>query len=292
MRDVEQNGGWRTEIDENLAAFLADTNSIYFATASADGQPYIQHRGGPKGFVKILDKNTIAFADYSGNRQYITQGNLTENPKAHIFVMDYAHRRRVKIWGEARVVDDDPALLKSLMPAGYKARPEQVILFKISAWDTNCPQHIPQKFDAADVAAALASRDARIAELEAEAGEIEKPGIGGELDRAKPSRWKSSAMLPRNQPLPGLRRLLRVFEQLAAVHHRGRRRARPDSAKFVNDKLSGMRCDGERCSALSGQDRRRDVVRDLCGAAGSVPDLHARRSRMRDGAAQARAAGS
>jgi predicted pyridoxine 5'-phosphate oxidase superfamily flavin-nucleotide-binding protein len=165
---VEQKGGWRTEIDENLAAFLGQTDSMYFATASADGQPYIQHRGGPKGFVKILDKNTIAFADYGGNRQYITQGNLSENPKAHIFVMDYAHRRRVKIWGEARIVDDDAALLKSLMPVGYKARPEQVILFRISAWDTNCPQHIPQKFDAADVAAALAARDARIAELEAE----------------------------------------------------------------------------------------------------------------------------
>ncbi len=165
---VEQNGGWRTEIDEDLAAFLAETNSLFFATASADGQPYIQHRGGPKGFVKVLDKNTLAFADYSGNRQYITQGNLSENPKANIFVMDYAHHRRVKIWGEARVVDDDPALLKSLMPNGYKARPEQVIVFTVSAWDTNCPQHIPQKFDAADVAAALASRDARIAELEAE----------------------------------------------------------------------------------------------------------------------------
>jgi predicted pyridoxine 5'-phosphate oxidase superfamily flavin-nucleotide-binding protein len=165
---VEQNGGWRTEIDQNLAAFLADANSLYFATASADGQPYIQHRGGPKGFVRILDSKTLAFADYSGNRQYITQGNLAENPKAHIFLMDYAHRRRVKIWGEARVVEDDPALLEQLMPQGYKARPEQVILFTISAWDTNCPQHIPQKFDAADVAAALASRDARIAELEAE----------------------------------------------------------------------------------------------------------------------------
>ena len=165
---VEQNGGWRTEVDENLAAFLADTKSMYFATASADGQPHIQHRGGPKGFIKVLDKNTLAFADYSGNRQYITQGNLSENPKAHIFVMNYTHRRRVKIWGEARVVDDDPALMTSLMPQGYKARPEQVILFKIAAWDTNCPQHIPQKFEAADVAAALASRDARIAELEAE----------------------------------------------------------------------------------------------------------------------------
>jgi len=165
---VEQRGGWRTEVDENLAAFLAETNSLYFSTASADGQPYIQHRGGPRGFVKILDKTTLAFADYSGNRQYITQGNLAENPKAHIFVMDYAHRRRVKIWGEARVVDDDPALMTSLMPQGYKARPEQVILFKISAWDTNCPQHIPQKFDAVDVAAALALRDAHIAELEVE----------------------------------------------------------------------------------------------------------------------------
>jgi uncharacterized protein len=165
---VEQSGGWRTEVDEKLAAFLAETNSFYLATASRDGQPYIQHRGGPKGFIKILDKKTLAFADYRGNRQYITQGNLSENPKAHIFVMDYAHRRRVKIWGEARVVDDDPALLQALMPQGYKARPEQVVLFTISAWDTNCPQHIPQKFDAPDVAAALAARDARIAELEAE----------------------------------------------------------------------------------------------------------------------------
>ena len=174
---VEENGGWRTEINEDLAAFLAQTNSFYFATANAEGQPYIQHRGGPKGFVKIIDKNTIAFADYSGNRQYITQGNLSENPKAHIFVMDYAHRRRVKIWGEARVVDDDPALTTALMPKGYKARGEQVILFRIAAWDTNCPQHIPQKFDAADVAAALASRDARIAELEAELAALKDEGV-------------------------------------------------------------------------------------------------------------------
>jgi hypothetical protein len=123
----------------------------------------------------MLDRNTIAFADYAGNQQYLTQGNLTENPKAHIFIMDYALRRRVKIWGEARVVEDDPALTQALMPKGYRARPEQVILFKIVAWDTNCPQHIPQKFDAADVAAAMAEasasidqRDARIAELEAQ----------------------------------------------------------------------------------------------------------------------------
>jgi uncharacterized protein len=165
---VEEHGGWRTEIDADLSAFLAGQDSMLLATATADGQPYIQHRGGPKGFVKVLDNNTLAFADFSGNRQYITQGNLSENPKAYIFLIDYAHRRRVKIWGEARVVDDDPALMRSLMPQGYRARPEQVILFKVAAWDTNCPQHIPQKFDAADVVAALASRDARIAELEAE----------------------------------------------------------------------------------------------------------------------------
>jgi len=164
---VEENGGWRTEVDGELATFLAAQASMFLATASADGQPYIQHRGGPPGFIRILDPNTLAFADFSGNRQYITQGNLAENPKANIFLIDYAHRRRVKIWGEARVVEDDPALLQSLMPQGYKARPEQVILFRISAWDTNCPQHIPQKFDAADVTAALASREARIAELEA-----------------------------------------------------------------------------------------------------------------------------
>jgi predicted pyridoxine 5'-phosphate oxidase superfamily flavin-nucleotide-binding protein len=185
---VEAHGGWRTEIDDDLAAFLAAQDSLFLATATADGQPYIQHRGGPKGFVKILDKNTLAFADYGGNRQYITQGNLSENPKAHIFVMDFAHRRRVKIWGEARLVDDDPALLKSLMPAGYKARPEQVILFKISAWDTNCPQHIPQKFDAADVAAALASRDARIAELEAEVAKLLHPPLEGRVESRASSR--------------------------------------------------------------------------------------------------------
>jgi uncharacterized protein len=165
---VEENGGWRTEVDADLATFLAAQDSMFLATSNADGQPYIQHRGGPRGFINILDKNTLAFADFNGNRQYITLGNLSENPKAYIFLMDYAHRRRVKIWGEARVVSDDPALLQSLMPKGYKARPEQVILFRISAWDTNCPQHIPQKFDAADVAEALALRDAHIAELEAE----------------------------------------------------------------------------------------------------------------------------
>jgi len=171
--------GWRTEVDEKLAAFLADANSFYFATASADGQPYIQHRGGPKGFLKVLDKQTLAFADYAGNQQFVTQGNLSENPKAYIFIMDYAHRRRVKIWGEARVVEDDDALTQSLMPKGYRARPEQAIVFKIAAWDTNCPQHIPQKFDAADVAAVLAAWDQRITELEAEVATLKGQAATG-----------------------------------------------------------------------------------------------------------------
>jgi hypothetical protein len=170
--EVERKGGWRTEIDDKLAGFLADTNSFYLATATRDSQPYIQHRGGPKGFIKILDKNTIAFADYAGNQQYLSQGNLSENPKAHIFIMDYAYRRRVKIWGEARVIEDDPALLESLMPKGYRARPEQVIVFRISAWDTNCPQHIPQKFGAADVAQAMREAAAKIAALEAEVAKL------------------------------------------------------------------------------------------------------------------------
>ncbi len=160
--------GWQTEITDDLAAFISAQTSIFFATANAAGQPYIQHRGGPEGFIRILDQKTLAFADFSGNRQYITLGNLTDNPKAYIFLIDYTHRRRVKIWGEARVVEDDPALMHSLMPEGYQARPEQVIVFTVGAWDVNCPQHIPQRFEAADVAAALAAREQKIAALEAE----------------------------------------------------------------------------------------------------------------------------
>ena len=164
----EATGGWPSEITPDLAAFIAAQTSVFLATASADGQPYIQHRGGPPGFLRVLDGKTIAFADFRGNRQYITLGNLGENPRAHLFLMDYARRRRIKIWGTARVVEDDPALLEALRPEGYPAQAEQVILFTVAAWDSNCPQHIPQRIDAADVAAALDARDARIAELEAE----------------------------------------------------------------------------------------------------------------------------
>ena len=165
---VEERGSWQTRITPDLAAFIEAQTSIFLATVNAEGQPYIQHRGGPAGFLRVLDDKTIAFVDFSGNRQYITQGNLADNPKAHLFLIDYAHQRRVKIWGEARVIEGDQELVGKLMPDGYKARPEQVILFTISAWDENCSQHIPQRFEAADVAMALAERDKRIQILEAE----------------------------------------------------------------------------------------------------------------------------
>lgn len=165
---MENGGGWESVITPDLAAFISAQISVFLATANADGQPYIQHRGGPPGFLRVLDEKTIAFADFKGNRQYITAGNLVENPKAHLFLIDYSNRRRIKLWGAARVVDDDPGLIASLMPPGYEAQGEQVLLFTVEAWDANCPQHIPQRFEAAEVKAALDARDKKIAELEAE----------------------------------------------------------------------------------------------------------------------------
>src|SRR5664279_1268130 len=164
---MEAGGSWQTRITPDLAAFIRAQTSIFLATANAEGQPYIQHRGGPPGFLRVIDDKTIGFVDFAGNRQYVTLGNLADNPKAHLFLIDYAHRRRVKIWGEARVIEGDAELTARLMPDGSTARAEQVILFTVSAWDANCPQHIPQRFEAADVAAALAERDKRIEELEA-----------------------------------------------------------------------------------------------------------------------------
>jgi len=172
---MEQRGSWESRVTPDLAAFIEAQTSIFFATANADGQPYIQHRGGPPGFLRVLDEKTIGFVDFAGNRQYITQGNLADNSKAFLFLIDYVHRQRIKIWGEARVVEGDAALMAKLMPGDYDGRPEQVILFTISAWNSNCPQHIPQRFDAADVAAALARRDERIAALEAQIEQLQRP---------------------------------------------------------------------------------------------------------------------
>jgi predicted pyridoxine 5'-phosphate oxidase superfamily flavin-nucleotide-binding protein len=168
----ELAGGWQTDISEDLKGFIEAQTSVFLATANAEGQPYIQHRGGPEGFLKVIDPHTIGFVDFAGNRQFITSGNLAENPKAYLFLIDYTHRRRVKIWGTARIIEGDASLTADLMPAAYRARAEQVILFTVSAWDANCPQHIPQRFEAKDVAKALAERDTRIAALEAEVASL------------------------------------------------------------------------------------------------------------------------
>jgi predicted pyridoxine 5'-phosphate oxidase superfamily flavin-nucleotide-binding protein len=173
----EAAGGWQTTVTPDLAAFVAAQTSVFLATASADGQPYIQHRGGPPGFLRVLDDRTLGFADLAGNRQYITTGNLAENPRAHLFLIDYARRQRIKLWGSARVVEGDAGLSAALAPDDPRLRVEQAILFTITAWDRNCPQHIPQRFEAADVATALAARDARIAALEADLARLRRdPG--------------------------------------------------------------------------------------------------------------------
>lgn len=171
---MEARGGWSGRITPPLAEFISRQNSFYLATVNAEGQPYIQHRGGPRGFLKPIDEHTLAMADFRGNRQFISQGNLLESGKAFIFLMDYANRRRIKIWGEARMVEGDDALLQAVMPEGYAAVPERVLLFRVSAWDPNCPQHIPRKIDADDVDSMLAERDREIAGLKAQIERLRK----------------------------------------------------------------------------------------------------------------------
>jgi len=165
---MEQSGSWETRVMAELGDFVSRQRSIFIATANKEGQPYIQHRGGPPGFLRVLGDTQLGFVDFRGNRQFITQGNLEEDAKAIPFLIDYELRKRIKIWGSARVVEGDASLTATLMPPDYKAKPEQVVLFDVTAWDKNCPQHIPQRFEADDVAAALAERDERIKILEAE----------------------------------------------------------------------------------------------------------------------------
>jgi len=152
---------WQQEIDEELAAFLAAQTSCFLATTNARGQPYVQHRGGPPGFLRVLDAHTLAFADYRGNRQYITLGNLAENPKVHLLLIDHARGTRIKIWGEAQVV----------APPADDKRAEQTIVIRVVAWDVNCPRYIPRLVDAGMVARVLAERDATIAERDAQLAE-------------------------------------------------------------------------------------------------------------------------
>ena len=168
----EAKNGWRKKITPEVAAFLGAARTAYLASASADGQPYVQHRGGPPGFIRIIDEATLGFGDFSGNRQYITTGNLRDNAKAFLFVMDYEARRRLKLWGTARTIAADDPLTNQLFPHGYEARVEQAIVFHVAAWDVNCPQHIPQLFAAEDVAGTIRQFQARIRELEARVAEL------------------------------------------------------------------------------------------------------------------------
>ena len=160
--------GFPDRVTPELAAFIAEQDTAFLATATADGAPYIQHRGGPKGFIKVIDDRTLGFADYRGNRQYITLANLSENDRAYLFLLDPARRQRIKLWGRARVVENDPALIERLFDQGYKARPERAILFTIEAWDVNCSSHIVTRFTEAEVEQAFSAVQAKIAELQAE----------------------------------------------------------------------------------------------------------------------------
>lgn len=171
---MEATSPWPSRITPELQDFIEDQTSVFLATASADGQPYIQHRGGPKGFLKVLDDETIGFVDFSGNRQFISIGNLSENPRVQLFLIDYAQRQRVKIWGTATVIEGDSALAAGLMPPDYPAKSEQVILISVKTWNANCPKHIPQRLEATDFAETLAQRDRRIAALELELQALRK----------------------------------------------------------------------------------------------------------------------
>lgn len=160
--------GFPDTVTPELAAFIAEQDTAFLATATKDGAPYLQHRGGPKGFIKVIDDKTLGFADYRGNRQYITLANLSENDRAYLFLLDPARRQRIKLWGRARVVENDAALVEKLFDAGYKAKPERAILFTIEAWDVNCSQHIVTRFTEAEIAEAMGGVTRKIAELEAE----------------------------------------------------------------------------------------------------------------------------
>ncbi len=178
---MEESRGWQTTVTPDLTAFLANMDMFYLGTANADGQPYIQYRGGSPGFLRVIDERTLGFADFGGNRQYITLGNLQDNSKAFIFLMDYVHNRRIKLWGTARVVEGDPVLEQRLADADYPGKVERAILFQIDAWDVNCPQHIHKRFSQKAVAPLIEQLQNRIAQLEQQVRDL-----GGVLAPAAP----------------------------------------------------------------------------------------------------------
>ncbi len=172
---MEEGDGWENTITPDLANFLREIDSMYMATANKDGRPYIQHRGGPKGFLNVLDEHTLAFADFMGNRQYISLGNLAENNQAFVFLMDYATQTRIKIWGTAEVIEDDPDLVTQLTDPQYKGKPERVIRFHVEAWDANCRQHIPVKYAQEEVDAIVRPLLQRLEQLETENKNLKNP---------------------------------------------------------------------------------------------------------------------
>ena len=184
MEKQGNRGPWQDAVTPELAEFIAERDSLYLGTANADGQPYIQHRGGPKGFLKVLDEHTLALADYTGNAQYISLGNLSENNKAFIFLMDYPNRHRVKIWGTAEFVEDNPDLLTKVADPDYTARPERVLVFHVEAWSPNCNQHITPRFTLVEMAPTIQELQQRIAELEEQNATLKKQfpeGLAGPL---------------------------------------------------------------------------------------------------------------
>jgi uncharacterized protein len=181
---MEKGRGWRTTVTPDLVEFLADLDMFYLGTVNAEGQPYIQYRGGPPGFLKKIDEHTLGFADFGGNQQYVTLGNLSESPKAFLFLMDYENRRRIKMWGTARVVEGDAALEEKLRDPAYPGEVERVILFMIEAWDVNCSQHIHQRFSRRQIAPVIEQLQARVAELEAEVKRLRARPKGEQLQGA------------------------------------------------------------------------------------------------------------
>ena len=155
---------------ENEAAFIAERDSFYLATVSETGWPYVQHRGGPRGFLKVVDDRTLAFGDYRGNRQYISTGNLAANERASLFLMDYAHRARLKIYAhiEAVALDADPALTALVTVPGYKAKLERIFRVRLEAFDWNCPQHITPRFTEEQVTEAVRPLREKLEALQAE----------------------------------------------------------------------------------------------------------------------------
>lgn len=164
---VERGRGWQTTITPELRQFVSQLDMFYLGTANSQGQPYIQYRGGAPGFLKVLDEQTLGFADFKGNRQYITLGNLAENPKAFIFLMDYASSRRIKMWGTAHVVENNPDILQRLRDPEYPGQVERAIVFSVEAWDVNCPQHIHQRFSRRQIAPVIEQLQEKIREYEA-----------------------------------------------------------------------------------------------------------------------------